>query len=530
MAHAYQNKYDGYVFNSGFKENVLSGVIGLNKSWGYSHLHISIYHLTPGIVEGERDSASGNFLKKVAIDANREGSAIVTDNDLKSYTPTTPYQQINHYKAVINNSFILGNGSLKAVLGFQQNQRQEYADVLNPNKYGLYFLLNTINYDVRYLLPEYNNWNLSIGANGMQQTSLNKGTEYLVPEYDLFDIGGFIIAKKAIGKFDMSGGIRYDFRSEQGKDLYLNSNKEKIDNPETGSTHRFTAFNTQYNAVSGSIGATYQFSDNVFTKFNISRGYRAPSIGEIAANGVHDGTQRYELGDPNLKAENSLQLDYALGLNTQHISAEVDLFSNTIDNFIFSHKLSSTSGGDSITQGYSTFKFVAGTTNLSGGEIIIDIHPHPLDWLHIENSFSYVEALQLNQPDSTKHLPFTPAPKLQTEMRADIKKIGKSLHNVYLKVGVDNYFSQNKFYSAYGTETVTPGYSLINLGIGSEVVHKVKTICSIFISINNLTDVAYQSHLSRLKHEAINYATGRAGVFNMGRNISFKLLIPIGLK
>ena len=61
MAHAYQNKYDGYVFNSGYKENTFGGIIGLNKSWGYSHLHFSVYDLTPGIVEGERDSASGQF-------------------------------------------------------------------------------------------------------------------------------------------------------------------------------------------------------------------------------------------------------------------------------------------------------------------------------------------------------------------------------------------------------------------------------------------------------------------------------------
>jgi iron complex outermembrane receptor protein len=37
--------------------------------------------------------------------------------------------------------------------------------------------------------------------------------------------------------------------------------------------------------------------------------------------------------------------------------------------------------------------------------------------------------------------------------------------------------------------------------------------------------VAYQNHLSRLKYAAINEATGRVGVFNMGRNFSFKVNI-----
>ena len=45
----------------------------------------------------------------------------------------------------------------------------------------------------------------------------------------------------------------------------------------------------------------------------------------------------------------------------------------------------------------------------------------------------------------------------------------------------------------------------------------------------NITDVAYQNHLSRLKYTEENVATGRAGVFNMGRNFSIKLNVPLSL-
>jgi iron complex outermembrane receptor protein len=155
MAHSYQNKYDGYVFNSGYKENTVSGIVGLNKSWGYSHLHFSAYNLTPGIIEGQRDSITGQFVKPIFINDTTEGIAIATNKDFESYTPLTPYQKIHHYKAVLNNNFVIGDGSLKTTIGFQQNQRQEYADILNVNQYGLYFLLNTINYDVQYVQPRH---------------------------------------------------------------------------------------------------------------------------------------------------------------------------------------------------------------------------------------------------------------------------------------------------------------------------------------------------------------------------------------
>ena len=50
------------------------------------------------------------------------------------------------------------------------------------------------------------------------------------------------------------------------------------------------------------------------------------------------------------------------------------------------------------------------------------------------------------------------------------------------------------------------------------------------LTANNLADVAYQSNMSRIKYADTNNVTGRIGVYNMGRNISFKLLIPIDFK
>lgn len=529
-AHAYQNKYDGYVYNSGFKENTIGGIIGLNKSWGYSHLHFNMYELTAGIVEGDRDSASGKFVKPVVINDSIEGTAIAEDSDFKKYSTEIPFQKIKHYKAVLNNNFVVGQGNIKAIIGFQQNHRQEFGDVFNPKAYGLYFLLNTINYDLRYVFPEKKKLSVSMGANGMQQTSQNKGIEFLVPEYNLFDIGGFVIAKKSFGKLDLSAGIRYDTRTQSSNDLYLDSLGAKTDVTDSTSVHQFTKFNSTFSGISGSIGATYQFSESVYAKVNIAKGYRAPNISEVGANGEHEGTGRYEIGNPNLKAESSLQFDLAFGLNSEHITTELDVFHNSIDNFIFLQKLNSFNGSDSITQGANTFEFVQGNANLLGGEISIDIHPHPVHWLHFENSFSYVQATQRNQPDSLKNLPLIPAPKLVSELKADIKKIGKFFSNAYVSVELENYFEQNKFYSAFGTETKTPGYSLINVGLGGDFVRKTKTICSIFISINNITDVAYQNHLSRLKYAAENNATGKRGVFNMGRNISFKLIVPLEIK
>ncbi|MBS1752934.1 MAG: TonB-dependent receptor [Bacteroidetes bacterium] len=390
--------------------------------------------------------------------------------------------------------------------------------------------MNTINYDFRYNYTPENNIDLSFGTNGMYQNSQNKGSEFLIPDYNLFDFGLFAIAKKSWDKWTLSGGLRYDVRTQNGKDLWLDENDKKTETPDADAKHLFKAFHTKFYGISGSVGATYQINDIVYTKLNFSKGFRAPNIAEISSNGVHKGTSQYLIGSLSLKSENSYQVDYAFGINSEHLTLETDLFYNQIYNNIFLGKLQNPDGSDLLTEGNHTFKYTQGNAYLYGGEITLDIHPHPLDWLHFENSFSYVQSVQVNQPDSMKYLPFTPAPKLHSEIRVNSKKFGKFLANSYVKIGVDNYFKQNHFYMAFGTETATPGYTLLNAGIGTDIVSKERTLFSIYISANNLINVAYQNHLSRLKYLDENNATGRIGVFNIGRNISFKLIIPIDIK
>jgi iron complex outermembrane receptor protein len=508
-AHSYKNKTDNYVFNSAFRENNSGGILGINRPWGYSHLHFGFYNFSTGIVEGHRDSLSGKFLKPVNDNGTVEYIE-ANQADLNSYSLFIPYQKVRHYKAVLNNSHIIGNGSLKTIIGWQQNRRQEFSDIINAESFGLYFLLNTFNYDVNYNITLNNKLNISFGVNGMQQQSENKGNEFLIPEYSMFDIGGYIIGKKSLNKFDFSGGIRIDFRSQTIKEF----------------ENRFKYLDKNFSGLSGSAGVTYQISEILYTKVNLSRGYRAPNISELSSNGIHEGTARFENGNPDLKPEKSLQTDFAFGINSEHVTGEINYFYNNIDNFIYARKLFNVNNSDSVTDGHSAFMYFAGNANLTGGEITLDIHPHPYDWLHFENSFSYVLATQTSQPDSTKYLPFIPPGKFTSEIRADAKKLSKYLSNSYVKLTGEFYLKQNKIFGAYNTETITPDYVLFNLGIGTDITSRNKTLFSIYAGINNLTDVSYQSHLSRLKYNGINNLTGRTGVYNMGRNISLKVIVP----
>ena len=82
-------------------------------------------------------------------------------------------------------------------------------------------------------------------------------------------------------------------------------------------------------------------------------------------------------------------------------------------------------------------------------------------------------------------------------------------------------------FSAYDTETPTPDYGLLNLSAGTDIQMGGKKVAELYVTAHNLLDKAYQNHLSRLKYADVNVATGRRGVYNMGRNITFKVVITI---
>lgn len=510
----YSNPYDGKVLNSRFSEKNMGGYVGFNKSWGYSHLLVSSFDQNIGMIEGERDATTGSFLIYPGTAAER----IATHQDLTSSNFLFPGQKINHFKIASDNNIALSRGRLAFNIAYQRNQRKEFADYTMPTTPALYFDLSTINYTLQYHAPEKNGWKTSIGLNGMQQQNKNKADEVLIPAYKQFDAGLFYFTKKTFAqKTTISGGLRSDFRSVQG-DAY-----------DEGAVQKFAAFDKQLFNVSGSVGISYEPSSTTIVKLNIARGYRAPTVSELASNGTHEGTNRYEYGDPNLRSETSLQIDAGLEYNNDHIGFSFTGFYNRIANYIFYSKLANKAGADSLVhingEDLTAFTFRQSGASLIGFEARFDVHPHPLDWLHFENTFSVVSGRFNDAIDGSNHIPFMPPAKLQSELRADIKK-WKTFRDAYVKIELDQTASQKTIFTGFDTETITPGYSLLHFGIGGSVAFGNKTAFSFALTANNITDVAYQSHLSRLKYTALNAATGRTGVFNMGRSINLKINIP----
>jgi len=478
---------DAVVPNSGFNEFNLNGMVGLNKSWGYSHLTFSRFNTNIGLVENGPDS-DGNYL-------NEEGVSI-SKAEARERKLGLPYQNINHYRAALNSNFILGSGQLKTTFAFQKNLRKEFEE--STEQPGLNLDLSSYTYDVKYYFPNAGKWEPAIGLQGMYQDNTNKGDEFLIPDYTSNGIGAFVYLKRNFEKGAVNIGARYDYKKMDGKDLIFDG--EQV----------FTGFNNTFSNVSGSVGFAFEIAKDLVLKGNAGSGFRAPNIAELGANGRHEGTFRYEIGNSNLKQETSLQFDLGLEYTAGNITFGLNAYANRIFNYIypgnFNKETRDLENEEGTIEVLPVYRFVQTNADLIGGEASVDFHL--IKSLHFENSFAYVRGT--NRSDD-QALPFIPAATLNNELR--FEPAIKGLADSYIKVGISNTFKQARFDSF---ETQTNGYTLLDAGIGTSVSTRHGKF-NIWVTGQNLLDQVYYNHLSRYKP---------AGIYNPGRNVVFGITVP----
>ena len=482
-AHCYKNDKDGYVPGTWFKEQDIQGMFGISKNWGHSWLRFSHVNFTPGITEEEEgDDFSG-----------------------KSYSKQLPFQRVLHTKVVSDNVWYIGDGTLKAIIGYQQNYRREFEEEMDEAELAM--RLHTVNYDLRYQLPLKNDWSIATGANGMWQKNENRAEEMLIPDYRLFDFGYFFTANKKIDQWQMSGGMRIDNR-------HLSTESAEEDGE-----LRFSKLKKDFTGVTGSIGAVYNVNDNMNMRLNLARGFRAPTVSELSSNGVHEGSIQYELGNEDLKSEYSTQIDLGMDYTSQYVSMNAAFFTNWISNYIFLGRL------PYETEGYRTYQYRQGDARLMGGEVSIDVHP--INPLHIENSLSIVRGIQLNQPKESRNLPMMPAPRWNCNLKYELPDFARGhCQRTFVSLNMDYNFRQNKYYALDETETPTPSYVLFGITAGMDLHVLGHNCIELTLCCQNLFNKVYQSHLSRLKYAELN---GSQGISAMGRNICLKVNIPVDI-
>ena len=392
-----------------------------------------------------------------------------------------PKQGIFNHLLSLNSILYFKNSKLDLDLGYIANDRSEFED---SNEAALHMKLKTFNYNVKYHLPKTGKIETIVGVQGMHQTNRNSGEEYLIPDAITNDFGVFGTANYEWKSNVLQAGFRFDNRK-------ISTDAQGI----AGEEGSFEAIDKSYDSFNASLGYKTSLADDLTLRLNVASGFRAPNLAELTSNGVHEGTNRYEVGNSNLKTEQNIQTDVNLEYKNSHFEFFVNGFYNHINNYIY------TAATGEILDSNLVFDYIQDNAKLYGGEVGLHFHPHPLDWLHFETSFETVTGKKQNK----EYLPLIPANNWDNTIRTEFK-IKNWLKEGFATLNVSSTFNQK---NVSGFETSSNGYSLVNLGFGG-TVKLGKTIFDVNVNGNNLLDKRYIAHLSRLKTD---------GIPNMGRNI-----------
>jgi iron complex outermembrane receptor protein len=409
----------------------------------------------------------------------------------RSRNPDVYYMLLNNQLLSTQNKFFLNKFKLEVNSAYQKSGLIHSE---GPNDIAIEMSLQTITYEARLYLPSSRNSEYIIGFQGFNQTNtnLNNREIKLLPDAVTNNYSAFgLLQYTFLSKLKLQTGIRYDNKSISTQSVGL---------PDDPLTYR-PALDRSYGSFSGSLGATYNFSEKLLFRANFAAAYRTPNLAELTSNGQHE--TRFEIGDNNLVPENAYETDLSIHYHQENFTFEITGFYNLINNYIF---ISPT--GDTTASGIEIFKYRQSNSDLFGGEADLHIHPEPLKWLHFETTYSSV----IGRQENGDYLPFIPAHKLRIELRAEKEKL-LFLKKAFISAYTITAFDQN---NAAHDETTTAGYTLLDFSIGGNIKLK-NQLMYVSIGANNLFDKKYIDHLSTLKE---------VGFYNPGRNIVLALRIP----
>ena len=392
-----------------------------------------------------------------------------------------PRQAVFNNLMSLNNVIFFQNSKLDVDLGYIDNDRSEFVD---SSVAALHMKLRTFNYDAKFHLPKFGEIESIVGVQGMHQTNTNSGEEYLIPDATTNDFGVFGTFNYGWKTNVIQAGLRFDNRK-------ITTTAHGI----SGDEGSFDAIDKSYDSFNAALGYKTNLDEDLTLRLNIASGFRAPNLAELTSNGVHEGTNRYEIGNADLKTEQNVQTDINLEYNNSHFEFFANGFYNHINHYIY------TAPAGTVIEGNDEFDYIQNNAMLYGGEVGLHFHPHPLDWLHFESSFENVTGKKQNGD----YLPLIPANSWSNRIRMEFN-IKNWLTDGYATLNTVHTFDQN---NVSGFETQSNDYTIVNLGLGGNI-HLGKSYFEVNLNGNNLFNKTYIAHLSRLKTD---------GIPNIGRTL-----------
>ena len=420
----------------------------------------------------------------------------------------------------LNGLFPLGNNwILKLKSSFLKNLRQSNKEGSPRNKLPGDIVVDLLleNYNARCVLEHGPIGPVSgqLGFEYLYSDQDTRGEVPLLPSAEIRNFAGFAYEEVQWGSFSLSLGARLDIRSQEAMP------NEILRLPDYDAAETDEVLRQNYSVFSGAAGLVYRLSENLAIAGNIGRGFRAPSIFELHVYGIHGGIAAFQIGDPFMREETSMNIDLSLRWQSPRIQAKGTIYHSNFENYIYLINTGEFFKQPSGSQ-VPVMKTIQGDAVISGADL--SVQAQLFDWLQIRGAFETVIGENI---DTNDKLPLLPATKTWAELRWTQNAWG-SLRNVFLSLGVryaarkeaaGRYepfwqFDQNPNFGVASTDA----YTLLDVTLGFDVPVSGQNF-GISLMVNNIFNTAYRDFLDTYKGYALS----------PGRDVRLNLTIPFNI-
>jgi iron complex outermembrane recepter protein len=427
----------GPLFNSGNVTHYLEGTTGLHGTIG-----------------------------DVALTASSRDETIRIADDPITAPGYDGRQRIRTTRLTLDANRQLGAHRLQLQGGFEDNRRAEFEDARTSSvTLGLRSRTATA----------FANWHHAPwrGVTGTVGTALQEtrfrtfGEETLIPDNVARAIGVYVLEQAVVGPWSLSAGARHDWRT--------------LDTPGSSALALSPAA-MSFNALTGTVGAVYRADAPLSLAMNVARGFRAPSASDLFANGFHEGTRAFEIGQRDLRVETSVNTDVGLRLRTARASGELTTYVNRIRDYIYLTPVGLPG------RALDSLQVRQGNARLVGAEAALTV-PLARGW----SASGVADVVQATNTVDGTALPFVPPFRASSTLRWDARAPGRS-------------FSLTGEWNARQTRTfrndfAPPAYALLHASAGTSRL-TARGLVHLDLSVRNVFNTRFRDFMSRYKEFA----------------------------
>lgn len=359
--------------------------------------------------------------------------------------------------------------------------------------------------------PEVGSMSGSLGAEVQFQDANTRGPAELQPTADTWNVGLFAFEEIGREPWTFNAGVRGDWRTITAVANDRTSDPDALEN--------------EYLTLSGAVGANVVVADGVALAINLSNGFRAPSVFELYASGVHGGVAAFQRGNPDLEPERAYSADVSVRVRRDRLTAEITGYVNAINNYVYLENTGENRGPND--NGAPIYESSQTDAVIPGVEARLETQMRP--WLHVGGQMAVLSGRGDGLGDSggDGDLPLLPAnnvkgfvhltPDVQGRLRSP--RIEMNVKYGFPKDAAGRFepFSQfdGDFGPPFGTAS-TKAYTTVDVSAESRFAFGLGVEPSLRVEVRNVFDTTYRDFLDTYKGYALS----------PGRDVRVSLSVP----